>query len=59
MTNLLVAGCERQQRDIPSLLDRAREATLVGGANTGQAARHYLAALSNELLQQAYIAIVD
>jgi hypothetical protein len=52
MTNLLalVAGCKRQQSDVASLLDGPRQPTLMGGADASEAARHYLAPLSDKLL---------
>jgi hypothetical protein len=63
MTNLLVtalvAGCKRQQSDVARLLDGPRQPPLMGGADAGEAPGHYLAPLGDELLQQAYIAIVD
>ena len=51
--------CERQQRDIPCLLDRLGQAPLVRGANAREPPRHNLAALSHKPLQQANIAIRD
>jgi hypothetical protein len=63
MTNLLmtalVAGCKRQQSDVARLLDGSRQPPLMGGADAGEAPGYYLAPLSDKLLQQAYIAIVD
>jgi hypothetical protein len=63
MTNLLVtslvAGGKRQQSDIACLLDGTRQPPLMGGADAREAPGYYLSALSNKLLQQAYIAIVD
>jgi hypothetical protein len=53
----LVACCERQQCNVPRLLDGARQPPLVRGADTGQPPRHNLAALSHKLLQQPYVAI--
>ena len=55
----LVAGCERQQRDVAGLLDSACKTTLVLSADTSQTAGHNLATLGNKALQQADIAIVD
>jgi hypothetical protein len=55
----LVARCERQQGDIPGLLDGAGEAALVGGTDTRQPAGNDLAAFGYEALQQAHIAIRD
>jgi hypothetical protein len=46
-----------QQGDIPGLLDGAGQATLVLGADAGQTAGHYLAALGYKTLQQADIAV--
>jgi hypothetical protein len=54
-----VARCERQQGDIPGLLDGASEAALVGGTDTRQPAGNDLAALGYEALQQTDIAIRD
>jgi hypothetical protein len=54
-----VTRCERQQRDIPCLLDRLGQAPLVRGANAREPPRHNLAALSHKPLQQANIAIRD
>ena len=50
---------ERQQSDIPGLLDGAGQAALVGGANAGQPPRHNLAALGHKPLQQPDIAVGD
>ena len=49
--------CKGQQGDIACLLDGPREAALVRGADTGQAAGHNLAALGHEALQQAHVAV--
>jgi hypothetical protein len=57
--DILIPRCKGQQGDVPRLLNGARESPLVCGADTGQAAGNNLAALRNELLQQAHIAIVD
>jgi ABC-type molybdenum transport system ATPase subunit/photorepair protein PhrA len=46
-----------QQSDVASLLDGAGKATLVRGADTGEAARHNLATLGHKALQQADIAV--
>jgi len=54
-----VSCCKRQQRDIPSLLDGAGKAALVGGANAGKPAGHDLAALGHKALQQTDVAIRD
>lgn len=51
--------CERQQRDVASLLDGARDLALMRGANPGEAARNDLAAFRYEPLQQAHVAIRD
>jgi hypothetical protein len=53
----LVPGCERKQGDIPGLLDGARQAALVCGANTSQAPGHNLAALGHKSLQQTHVAV--
>jgi hypothetical protein len=53
----LVLRGKRQQSDVASLLDGAGEPALMRGAHSGQAPGHDLAALSNELLQQAHIAV--
>src|SRR5437764_6876378 len=53
----LVPRCKRKQRDVPSLLDRASQTTLVGRANASEPARHNLAALCHKSLQQANIAV--
>ena len=56
---ILVPRGKRQQGDIPSLLDRAGQASLVRGANAGEPPGHNLAALGHETLQQANIAVRD
>jgi hypothetical protein len=53
----LVARGKWQQSDVTRLLDGAREAALVCGANTGQTPRHNLAALGHELLQEPHVTI--
>jgi len=53
----LVPRGERQQGDIASLLDGARETALVRGANTGEPPRDDLSALGHKALQQADIAV--
>jgi hypothetical protein len=50
---------ERQQGDIPGLLDGASQTALVRGANAGEPPRDNLAALGNEALQQTDIAVRD
>jgi hypothetical protein len=50
---------ERQQGDIPGLLDGACQTALVGGTNTREPPGHDLAALGNELLQKANVPIGD
>jgi hypothetical protein len=54
-----VPRCERQQGDIPGLLDGAGQTALVLGANTGKPPGHDLAALGHKPLQQANIAVGD
>src|SRR5215472_15778124 len=56
-TRHLVVSCERQQGDVPGLLDGSREPPLVRGANSGQAAGHNLAALGHKPLQQTDIPV--
>src|SRR4051812_31582278 len=53
----LEACSERQQGDVPGLLDGTRKAALMRGANAGQTTRHNLAALRDKALQQAHVAI--
>jgi hypothetical protein len=53
----LVASCKRQQGDVASLLDSAREAPLVRSADASQTTRHDLATLGHEALQQANVAV--
>ena len=55
----LVPGRERQQGDIPGLLDGAGQTALMRGADAGQAARNDLAALGHKPLQQTDIAVGD
>jgi hypothetical protein len=50
---------ERQQGDVPSLLDRAGQATLVRGANACEPTRYDFAALCHKPLQQTNIAVRD
>ncbi len=56
---VLVARGKRQQGDIASLLDGARQTALMRGAHAGKPPGHDLAALRYEALQQAHIAIRD
>src|SRR5271165_4302138 len=55
----LVPCGKRQQGDVPSLLDGAGQAALVGGANAGEPAGHNLPTLSHKPLQQPNIAVRD
>src|SRR5579884_4338069 len=57
--SLRPGGCERQQRDVASLLDRSSKTTLVGRADPTQPPRHNLSALGDELRQQPVILVVD
>ena len=50
---------ERQQGDIPGLLDSAGQAALVRSAHARQTAGHNLAALGHKPLQQTHIAVRD
>jgi hypothetical protein len=52
-----VARGKGQQGDIPGLLDGARQAALVRGADAGETPGHDLAALGDEALQKTDIAI--
>src|ERR1700736_3359151 len=56
---ILIPRSEREQRDVASLLDGARQPALVCGAHAGQAAGNDLAPLCDKLLQQAHVAVVD
>jgi hypothetical protein len=56
-TKDLVPRCERQQGDVPGLLDRACKTALVRGADAGKTPRHNLAALRHKALQQTDVAI--
>ena len=61
-TDILDLSCSAskwQQGDVPRLLDGQAEAALVRRADAGQTAWHDLAALSNELRQQANVLVVD
>src|SRR4051794_33264127 len=53
----LEACSERQQGDVPGLLDGTRKTALVRSANAGQTTGHNLAALRDKALQQADVAI--
>src|SRR5271163_4498694 len=55
----LEAGGEGQQGNVARLLDGQREATLVTGADTGQATGNDLAALGDEALEQTHVAVAD
>jgi hypothetical protein len=57
--NSLVTRRERQQGNVPGLLDGAGKAALVGGAHAGQAAGNNLTALGHKPLQETHIAIRD
>jgi hypothetical protein len=48
-----------QQSDIARLLDRQTQAALVRRANAGQTPGHDLAALGDELRQQANVFVID
>jgi hypothetical protein len=48
---------ERQQRNVASLLDGAREPALVRCANAAQTTRNNLAALGYKLPQQPHVAV--
>src|SRR5580692_11517587 len=53
------ASGEWQQRNIPRLLDRQRQPSLMRCANTGQAPGHDSPALCHELRQQTNVLVVD
>ncbi len=55
----LEAVGEGEQGDVARLLDGERKATLVAGADAGEAARDDLAALGDEALEQADVAVAD
>jgi len=57
--DLSCSASKWQQGDVARLLDRQAEAALVRRADAGQTAWHDLAALSNELRQQANVLVVD
>ena len=48
---------ERQQGNIPGLLDGASETALVRGANAGEPPRNNFSALGHKALQQANISV--
>ena len=50
---------ERQQGDVPSLLDGTGQAALVRGTNAGEPPRHDLATLRDKPLQEPDIAVRD
>src|ERR1051326_6721957 len=52
-------GCERQQRDIPCLLDSVGEAALVRRANARNPPRNDLTPLGDKSVQQLYVLVVD
>src|SRR5258706_5932551 len=56
---LVRPACKRQQGDVARNLDRARQPSLMWSADSGQAARHDLAALGHELREQAHVLVVD
>jgi hypothetical protein len=56
---LLNPSRERQQCDIPRLLDRHRQPVLMRRAHAGQAARHDLATLGHKLPEQTVILVID
>jgi len=53
----LVPGGKWQQRNVSRLLNGARQAALMRGANTAQASWNNLAALCHELLQKPYVLV--
>src|SRR5581483_12016315 len=55
----LETGCERQQRDVPRLLDRVRQAALMRRAHARDAPRYDLAPLRDEAVQQFRVFIID
>ena len=57
--NLLCASGERQQGDVPRLLDCPRQTALVRRAHPGQPSRSDFAAFRHELRQQAHIFVID
>src|SRR5262247_2672665 len=59
LPNLVGSSGERQQRDIPSLLDRARKPPLMRGADSRQPPGNDLPALGDELREQTNVLVVD
>src|ERR1019366_2340147 len=59
ISSRLERGRERQQRDVPRLLDRVREPALVRRAHARNAARHDLAPLRHEGVQHLHVLVVD
>ena len=57
--NKLEARGEGEQGNVARLLDGLRDLALMAGADAGQTARNDLAALGDEALQQADIAVAD
>src|ERR1035438_4023007 len=55
----LERGRERQQRDVPPLLDRVREPPLVRRAHARNTARHDFAPLRHEGVQHLRVLVVD
>jgi hypothetical protein len=56
---LRCASGERQQRDVPRLLDGQRQTSLVRGANPGQAPGDDFAALRHKLREQPDVLVID
>jgi len=52
-------GRERQQSDVPGLLDGAGQPALVRGAYAGQAAGHNFSALGHKPLQETDVPVGD
>src|SRR6185312_15585237 len=50
---------KRQQGDVAGALDGRGQLALMRRADAGQTPRHNLAALSNKLLQQTHVLVVD
>src|ERR1039457_70127 len=59
ISSRLERGRERQQRDVPRLLDRVREPPLMRRAHARNAARHNLAPLRYEGVQHLHVLVVD
>ena len=53
------APCKRQQSDIPRLLDRRAQPSLMRRAHTRQPARYDLSTLGDELREQAHVFVID